>query len=405
MAQDLSVFNAQHWAKEMQLMYFKENVARAIANEELRDVLVDGTRVHRPYRGGLIDQEYSRTAVISTFNELGGQDEYLDVDTARVVPFYVDDLDKLDNKWDMQRIYAQDAQKVLNNRIDQAVLAEYSNAHSFVSAQDLGGSGTGEAVVNTSNVSNLFTVAGRQLDKFNRSLGQRFAIIGPRLKELIKLAAAGRETAWGDMVGANGLVGPRFGFECYLSNNVPFTAVVTNSGIPTAGQYFYVDGVAFKWVADGTAAAAGEVSLGDGGGGTADKAYANLVLAINGTGTPGVNTYIEISADDRDQLRMGAITASYNSGTDVLTISGYGDVVVSIGTTANVALTSNVQHPLFGVKKAIDLVIKKEANLDFRKPSNRLGTNVFAWTYYGKKTFTKEKKSLVYAKIDTSSWV
>jgi len=89
-ANDLTTFNQQFWAPEMQKTYFKENVARAIANEELRDVLVEGTRVHKPYRSPLRDVAYSKGVDISSFNDLTGQNEYLDIDTTRIVPFYVD---------------------------------------------------------------------------------------------------------------------------------------------------------------------------------------------------------------------------------------------------------------------------------------------------------------------------
>ena len=398
--QDLTVFNAQHWAPTMQKTYFKENLARAIASEELRDILVEGTRVNRPYRKTLQDTSYTKGTAISSWNNLGGTNEYLDVDTVRIVPSYVDDLDALQNKWDMATIAASDSQRVLNNRIDQAVLAEYSNAYSYVAAQDLGGSGTGSYAVGVSNVANLFTVAGRKLDKYNRGQMDRFSIVGPRLKEILKLSAGSRETAWGDSVEANGKVGPKYGFDVYISNNIPFTCVVTTSTQPTDGQYFVVDGVTFTWEAHGTACStAGEVDIGT----DEDTAMANLVLAINGTTAGTTSTYCEVSDDDREALVNGGITATYTTHT--LTISGYGDVVVSVGTTSGATLTSNTQYPLFGVKGAIDLVVQKEPNVEFRTCENLLGRKIYAWTTYGKKTFTKEKKSLVYAKIDTSSWV
>ena len=398
MAQDLTVFNQQHWAPEMQMTYFKENVARAIANEELRDVLVDGTRVHKPYRSSLKAQDYTKGTPISTFNDLGGADEYLDVDTVKIVPMYVDDLDKLQNKWDMAMIFARDAQQNLNNLIDQAVLAEYSNAASYISAQDLGGSGTGSYPISISNVDRLFTVAGRNLDKGNRGQNERFAIIGPRLREIIKLYVGARETGFGDTVGANGYVGTRFGFDLYFSNNIPFTAVVTSDAIGVAGEYFYVDGVKFTFVANGTATTAGDISIGDSEAAT----MANVVLAINGTGTPGASTYIDVSADDRETLYNGSISASFDTHT--LTITGYGDVAITEA-ASNLVVTSNTQYPLFGVKGSTDLVVQKEPNLEFRVCENLLGRKVYAWTTYGKKTFTKSKKGLVYAKIDTSAWV
>ena len=309
-------------------------------------------------------------------------------------------IDKIENKWDMQSKYATDAGRLLNNIIDQAILAEYSNAYSYVSAQDLGGSGTGATAITVANVSNLFTTAGRQLDKFNRGPQGRFATVGPRLRETLRLAVSGRETAFGDTVGANGMIGSRFGFDIFFSNNIPFSTTVVTSGIPTDGQLFYVDGVTFTWEAHGTAcASAGEVDIGT----KEDEAYANLVLAINGTTAGTTSTYYDVSEDDRETLTNGGITASYTA--HALIISGYGDVVVSEGTTSNVTSVTTTSHPLFGVKGSIDLVLEKEPSIDFVRDPDRLGNNVFAWTRYGKKTFTKEKKGLVYGKIDASDWI
>ena len=229
----------------MQATFFKNNVGLAICNTELRDVLVSGTRVHRPYTDSMIDQSYTKGTDISTFNDITATDEYLDVDTVRIVPFYVDDVDKLQNYYSVQDKKSTEAGKILNNRIDQAILAEYSNAYSYISAQDLGGSGTGAVTVNSSNIMKVFLAAGRQLDKYNRGDQNRFAVIGPRLKAEIIDSVAGRETGFGDTVGANGYIGNRFGFELYFSNNVPFSCAITTSQIPVDGETITIDGVVF----------------------------------------------------------------------------------------------------------------------------------------------------------------
>jgi len=41
----VGVFNSEYWAKEMQKIFFKDNVAIALANTELRAVLADGDTV------------------------------------------------------------------------------------------------------------------------------------------------------------------------------------------------------------------------------------------------------------------------------------------------------------------------------------------------------------------------
>jgi hypothetical protein len=297
-------------------------------------------------------------------------------------------------------IAAQDSQRALNNIIDQKIFSRYGDAYSYVSAQDLGGSGTGAATVGLSNIKNLFLVADRNLNKFNRGKSNRFATVGPRLLELLKSDSSGRETGLGDKVLENGFIGPRFGFDIYLSNNIPFSTTVVTSGIPTADDVFYVDGITFTWVAHGTnCTSAGYVDIGT----NEAEAYANLVLAINGTTAGTTSTYYDVSDDDREQLIQGGVAASYT--THALVISGYGDVVVSYGTTHNVTSVTTTSYPLFGVKGAIDFVALKEPNVKFRTCENLLGRKIYAWTNYGVKTFTKEKKSLVYAKVNASNWV
>jgi len=400
MANALTTFNAEYWANEMQATYSKENVARALVSETLASQLVDGTRINRPYRSALKATTYTKGTDISVYNDLSGVNEYLDIDTTPLIAFYIDDIDVIENKWDMATIYARDAGRLLNNIIDQAIFAEYSNAYSYVAAQDLGGSGTGAAAVTVSNISNLFTTASRNLDKYNRGAQGRFAVVGPRLREILSLAVSGRETMFGDKVGMNGYIGSRFGFDVYFSNNIPFSSTIVTSGIPTDGQTFIVDGVTFTWEAHGTNCnAAGEVDIGT----SEDEAYANLVLAINGTTAATTSTYYDVSADDRETLTNGGISASYTS--HALVISGYGDVVINESDTSNVTSVTTTSYPLFGVKGSIDLVIEKEPSVDFVRDPDRLGRNVFAWTRYGKKTFTKEKKGLVYAKVDVSDWV
>lgn len=74
----------------MQLTYFKENVGRALVNETLAAELTDGTRINRPYRKTLKATDYIKGTAISSWNALGGTNEYLDIDQIKLVPSYVD---------------------------------------------------------------------------------------------------------------------------------------------------------------------------------------------------------------------------------------------------------------------------------------------------------------------------
>lgn len=399
MANSLTAFNAVYWAREMQEVFFKESTALVLANTELRDQLTDGVTIHKPYRSYLYAVDYTRGNDITTFNDLTATDESLTVNTVRVVPFYIDDLDKIQNKYDHAAKSAQDAQRVLNQELDQAILAEYSNAAQFVSAQDLGGSGTGSVAITTANIANLFTAAARKLDFRSVPQAGRVAVIGPRLLEVLRLYVGGRETGFGESVSANGQIGNRFGFDLVLSENIPFTAVLTFGNVPTDADTLTIGGVTWTFESTGTACnVAGEIDLGGNITATGD----NVVLALNGTTAGTTATYCEVSAANRYLLRKHGISATNAAGT--VTVTGYGDVEIT-KSCSNLTITSVTSNPVFLLRGAIDLVTQKSPSVEFRTAEKRLGRYVYAWMCYGKKTFLDMTNAIVYAKVDASSWV
>lgn len=397
----VGVFNPEFWANEMQVIFFKENVAIALANTELRDQLAVGDTLHKPYRSHPRVTSYTKGTDI-TVSDRSGTDEYLLVDTAKISPFYVDDLDKIQNKWDMATKFAQDGQRLLNNVLDQVVLSEYTNANSNIYAADIGGSGATTAIVaSAANIMSIFSAASRKLDQLDIPQGMRAAVIGPRVLEILRLQAANRETAIGETVQENGKIGNRFGFELYFSNNVPFTATLTTSSAIANNETVTINGCTFTFK-DSLTGAAGEVYSG----GTDADTTTQLVAAINAcsTGVEGTgNTYRLPSDANAWKIAKAGITAT--DGTTTITLVGYGDIVVSetMAQAANV-WSLQQQHIVFLMKGATDLVVQKSPSVEFRVAEKRLGRYVYPWMLYGKKTFTDMKDAIAVAHLDTSSW-
>jgi len=395
------VFNPEFWAASMQEVFFKENVAIALANTELREVLSYGDVVNKPYRSRPRVKDYTKGTDIKVY-DVSGTNEYLTVDTTKITPFYVDDLDKIQNKWDMASKFAADGMRLLNNVLDQAVLAEYSNASSTVYLADIGGSGATTAIpLDTSNVFQVFTAASRKLDQLDIPQGERFAVIGPRVLETLRLSVAGRETTFGEMVGMNGMIGSRFGFNLYYSNNVPFTATLTTSATIANNETVTINGCTFTFK-DSLTGAAGEVYSG----GDDANTTAQLVAAINAcsTGVEGEgNTYRLPSDANAWKIAKAGIVAT--DDTTSITIVGYGDISVSetMGESANV-WSAQEQHILMGMRGATDLVVQKTPSVEFRVAEKRLGRYVYPWMLYGKKTFADMKDALVDVVLDASAY-
>jgi len=397
MANSLTAWNPEYWAPTMQETFLKESVALGIANTELRMDLRDGDTLHKPYGSYPRVQSYVKGSNIKV-KDLSTTDDYLTVATAKVASFYVDDIDRMQNKYDTIVEFATIAQRQLNNAIDQAVMAEYQNVGTTLTAVDIGET-AGSIALTAGNVANVFTAAGRSLNSKNRNSTDRFALVGPRFLETLQNYVGGRETSFGEQVGANGMVGSRFGFKVMLSNNLPFSATLTTSAAIANAETVTIAGVTFTFK-DTTTATAGEVYSG----GDDANTTANLVAAINGTGTPGATTYVDISEEDRQKLEAAGIVAV--DATTSLTLTGYGDIVVSetMGQAANVWSVQK-QYALMGVRGAIDLVTQAEPQIAFRDAELRLGKYVHPWTLFGKKTFTRNADSLVAVTLDASAWV
>ena len=394
MANELTAFNPEYWTPTMQETFFKESVALGIANTELRADLKDGDTLHKPYGSYARVQTYTKGTDISV-KDISSTDDTLTVSTAKVASFYVDDIDRIQNKYDTIKEFAAGAMRQLNNVLDQAVFAEYSNAGTTLTGVSIG-EAAGGIVMTAANTANIFTAAGRVLNSKKRLGGERFALIGPRMLEIIQQYVGGRETGFGDTVSDNGKVANRFGFGLRLSNNLPFSAVWTPADNPTAAATLTIAGVTFTFRA--VPALPGEIDIGSDTAGTID----NLVLALNGTGTPGASTYIELSAENRQLIEESGIVAV--DGTTTLDITGYGDIVVASSEAADV-WSSVFQYALMGQVGAIDLVTQVAPNIVFRDAQLRLGKYVHPWMLFGKKTFTRMADSLVAVKFDVSAWV
>jgi hypothetical protein len=401
LSNDLTAFNPELWRGEMQETFFKESTALGVASVDLRSELSVGDTLHQPYGSYARVQTYTKGTDI-TVKDVAATDDYLTVDTAKVASFYVDDLDKVQNKYDAMSNFAKGAMSQLNNVIDQAVLnSGKSNAATTLTGASIG-EAAGGIVFSPANTANVFTAMGRILDTNKRLRGERFAMIGPRMKETIVNYVGGRETGFGDTVSDNGVVAKRFGFELVLSNNLPWEGALEITAQPSDAETVVINGVTFTWKTTLTGSTTlGEVLIGN----DAAAARVNLIKAVNDSGTVDTN-YSALSAENRQLIEESGIVATNNIAGTQIDFIGYGDIVVS----ETMAGASNIwhdtyQYSLSGIKGSVALVAQVAPNVVFRDAQLRLGKYVHPWTLFGVKTFERMKRALVAGKFDTSAWV
>lgn len=399
MANSLTAFSPDYWSKRMQIVRIKEPVYKAIANTEERASLKNGDVVHRPYRSALNVQTYTKGTAV-TVQDLTATDESLTVGTAKIVPFYVDDLDQLQNKWDTVNAFADDAGRELEAFIDGDFLAEVANATGTVTDGDLGGTAGTAIVLSTSNVLKVFAAAGKkltnQLKGGKMGMTDRFAVITPTVHQILVEYLAGKDTNLADTIGQNGKIGSFLGFELYLSVNTYYTARWTPADMPSDGDTITINGVVLTFET-GTVDTAGKVKSETSTAVTLD----NLVTALSAPGTSVSGVYSAVSAANQKLLQGLTIT----DGTTYVDIAveGGGEIAVAASSAADLwSLTK--AHLMFGKKKCVDIVVQKEPSVVFKEVPDKLGKNVLPWTLYGLKTFTEGAQMMVDVVLDASQF-
>lgn len=407
------------WNKEYQIVHDKVPVYPAISNYRLAAGLKIGDTVHRSYPTSLVannmgaDGSYSTQAVTDT-------DETLVIDKNYETSFYIKELDEIQNSLPVRSQYAKRSMVAIFNQIDADILGLYDQFTQTLDAGDMGGTAGDGVTITTANAKKMFFTAKRLLQKSNIMLdnGARFtgfkseddanamavAVISPEIYQNLLEAVDGKDTVFGDKVAQSGNAGMYAGFNIFVSNALGWSASLAFATIPTAADTITINGVVLTAAANGAATNAGDFSIST----TNDLAAANLVQLINGTGTAGASNYIEVSAANR--LLLKNITATYSASTDKLTLKAIGKGSVAVSETltpaANVWTTTlQVQHALFGVANAIDVVIQKEPSMKIKDaPSAKVGSDFITWTACGYKVFNEGKLQMIDAWVRTDAY-
>lgn len=405
------------FSAEYQMSHFREPVYQILADTRLESQLTKGQTIARSYAsdvqvndmGG--DGSYSTQAITDT-------QETLVINKEKEASIYIKKLDELQAHLPLKQKYGRKLANALINQIDgDVILAAYQGAGTSLDDGSFGGTSGNGFVVTASNVATVFTTAMQKLRLKNVVYNKRFqggmklevpegmpiAVISPEILSYIELYLGGKDTLLGDQVSRNGYAGYFMGFELFISNSLAWTATLELPTIPTDTDTLTINGVVLTADADGAAVGAGHYSIQA----AVDDAAATLVTLINGTGTPGVDTYIDVSAADRRLLKN--ITASYDSGTNLLTLvgSGWGTVVVSETFTAagNIFTVGKQQiHPLFALSKSLSLVVQKDPSMEENFVSGKIGRDYIAWTVYGIKVFQDQAPQIVQLSVLSSSF-
>ena len=385
MAQNLDAFIPELWSRRIQYLTRNALVATQICSFEEQPDLKYGDRIHRPYPNDLVVNDYTKYTD-TTQQDLIGTDEYLDIDQSKEISFAIDEVDWIQNKYDLENSYVERAAYRLSNDIDGSVLGEVVNANVTCDGSDIGSSGA--ISLSTSNCLNAIMTAWAKLTANGCEMDKTWAlVVSPKTASIIAQTVAQDWFSLADLALKNGYAGNFAGYKVYSSNNVFHKRTISFSTV-VATDAITVAGVTFTFVSSiGTAA--GNVLKGA----NDAAALANLAAAINGGSGAGTN-YIEVSAADRAKLKNAR--AHLDGTTGVLTTAGA--VVVSTDDTT-ITVGNAEEHAILCRPGAIDLIMQQ--NIDVRKtplPKQKADYYIIS-CLYGKKTFTEGKNRMVDIKI------
>jgi hypothetical protein len=186
MANELSAFSPEYWSNRIQKMLQKALVSRELANMEERAQLSNGVKVHRPYHSDVQVNTYTKGTAVS-IQDITATDEYLTVDQTKEATVYIDEIDVIQNKYDVANKYTDRLAYQLKRDIDGAFLAEVANTALTMDDSDFGGTSGNPITVTASNIIKFFSKAEAKMNNQNiEDTTQRFAVVTPDIKSVIQ---------------------------------------------------------------------------------------------------------------------------------------------------------------------------------------------------------------------------
>jgi hypothetical protein len=389
---------------DMQKTLFVENTAIAMLSDSQLEGLIseDGRKAHRP----IISLPHSGTYTPYTditFNRKTASKQTLEVDTFSYAADEIDITDANQTKYPLTERSASDQMKVHNNKIEQSVMSQITNALNSILDSD----GTSNLLIDTTNILDVFEEADTKLGSVDAPFENRIAVFGPHTISTMRKLKQQRETALGDSVMANGEIGDWNGYKIIQSNNLPWSATLTIGTQPTALDTVTIAGVTFQFVtALVDVASTSYVAVLNGI--NVAAARANLKSAIEGDTTSGVVnvTWAEatgsVAAHNRFTLNeKRSITCT---SAEAMAFAGFGDIVVSEGLTnaANV-WSAQKQLSIMGNKGMIDLVLQIQS-IDVTDKEKGFAKLVKSMVGRGVKMFDDGARVSVKVNVDASAW-
>jgi hypothetical protein len=402
MANSYTSSYGEFWAKMMQALLLKTAVYPKIARRKEEAQLSMGYKVHFPYGNKAAVRTVAATGAVARADSTI-TDDYITVDQWKAIPRFIDNRTLKQSNFDLKKELAAIDARQMANYIDAQVLYEVINAGNVVDDGSIGGSSGNPITLDTGNVWKVITAVGEKLNAANADSMNRFGVLSPNFINVLDQYRGGKESGLGDRVMENGFIKNLYGMDMYMSNNSLFECRI-NFGSTNAsdGDTFTLNGVTFT-METSTLDAAGKIDVGSDVAGTCD----NIVAALNDPFTDQSGVLKAVTDSEANRLALEGLYAVDGASYVTVYFKGGSDIAVSeTFASANITISKQVQHLVFGVKGKISLAIQKEPNGYEKERSGDsyvwLGKDIVVETLYGTKLFTELAKEIVDVQINVA---
>lgn len=387
-----------YWSRRMGRKLYKTDVFRSLANFEEQAVLKDGQKVDRPYRADIVVENYTKGTAL-TAQDLTATSDQLTVDTIKAALLYVDNVDKIQNKYSAANAWIDEAGKRLSNAIDAKFLYQVFNSNNTVDDGSIGGTSGDGIVVSTSNIVDVFGAVNLQLDLQNVEEEERFFVVSPHFYKVLWAYISNKNTNLGDKTGENGNLGQYANLQLFKSNNVTGSARWTPANNPSNTDTITVNSITFTFVSS-IGATAGNVLIGSATADTID----NIVTLVT---TPGTTTATGVALSTANQRTVQNWVAV--DGTTYVEIRAMGASYLTVtGSDATDVWTATqqLQNLFAGRRGCVDVVIQKEPSVEMGSTvsAGKSGTNILPMTLFGAYVFNQGKNEMVRVKVRSDAY-
>lgn len=384
MTNSLTAFSPTYWSRMLGHKRYKSEVFRALASFKEEAVLRDGQIVDRPYRSDVEDEAYTKGTALNA-QDLTGTSDQLTVNRIQGILMYVDNVDKIQNKYSAANEWIKEARIRLSVTIDAYFLYEVFSAADTIDDGDIGGTAGNGITAASSNIDDIFAAINQKMDANNLPLEGRFLVMSPQFKKVLWKRIASKASELGDRTGETGNIGEYDGLKLYLSNNLTGSARITPTGNPSNNDTITIAGITFTFVSS-IGATAGNVLIGSALADTLD----NLVTLIT---TPGTTTATGVAFTGSNLRKVQKWVAVDGTTYVEVRVRGGSYLTVSSSNSATLVWTAaqQIQNLFAGIKGCADVVVQKNPDVDMDKTTSagKWGMNILVMDLFGMKTFNQ----------------